>query len=673
MLRWSASGTRATTVIQACLSQRPGLRAFHTSRSQLSCSSMQPSTIDSGFVLQPNPLENPFAADPSFSRVLSWYLPPAVFQKLIPSLTAFGAEAISDETYSWISNAERQRPYVKQYNVWGQRYPVDRLVTSHGWKEVGKWGIRRGVVALGYEDQFGPYRRIVQHAHNYIYSASSAVYSCPVSMTSGAARLFQQQTQNLPGDHPFNKIYQKLVAREGSWISAQWMTERPGGSDVQNSETVAVFAPLETKTGEFGKVDEGDYLVSGFKWFSSATDCDIALMLAKTGSGKLSLFVAPTRRNVVGKDGKEVQVTNGIRIHRLKNKMGTKELPTAELELRNVRAHLVGPLDRGIPTIANLLNVTRTHNFITALSCWRRSMFIAKSFAQARSTINQPLWLFPMHLRLLAGIEVKHQGLLQLSFFTTALLSYIDNGYPQDVPANYAPLPKEGDEIKMILRTLTATTKAVACKIGTAQMFELLEAMGGVGYMDEPDEPEFNIARLMRDTAANMVWEGTSNVLSSEVVRHILKGKNLTTLSGWLDRSIASVQDEELKGALEKAWSILAAKLREGQNSLASVLADGRQIMFSLAWIISGMLLSLDAQRDGNRIAAELARRWVLDGEGGVGEYAFQNVVYSEPRRRLGGQSDRSNWDCRLVWGIDLPQDAALGYRAESSDLTAKL
>jgi alkylation response protein AidB-like acyl-CoA dehydrogenase len=624
-------------------------------------------------VLSPAPLENPYTSDPSFQRILSWYLPSPILARLSPLLTTFGSEAISPETDSLISNAERQQPYVKQYNVFGQRYPIDHLVTSHGWKALGKWGISRGVVALGYEDTFGPYRRIAQHAHNYIYSASSAVYSCPVSMTSGAARLFQQQCRDKPKGHVFHEIYAKLVAREGNWISAQWMTERPGGSDVRNSETVAVHAPLEGKEREVVGMGEGEWLVSGFKWFSSATDCDVALMLAKTESGKLSLFVAPTRRKVVGGDGKEVEVTNGIRIHRLKNKMGTKELPTAELELKDVRAHLVGEMDRGIPTIATLLNVTRTHNFITALSCWRRSMYIAKSFAKARTTIDQPLWLFPMHLRLLAGVEVKHQGLLQLGLFTTALLSFIDNGHPPNPPAGYPPIPKAGAEIKMVLRTLTATTKAVTCKIATAQMFELMEAMGGVGYMDEPDEPEFNIARLMRDTAANMVWEGTTNVLSSEVTRHILKGGHLELLSGWLTRSICMVQDEEMRSALIESWSKLNAILETGKQDLASILAEGRQVMFSISWIISGMLLAHDAQGDGHENAGEIARRWILDGEGGVGDYAFQDVVYSHARRRDISQKTRSGWDCRIVWDVELPTQAALGYREAATDLTAKL
>ena len=208
-------------------------------------------------------------------------------------------------------------------------------------------------------------------------------------------------------------------------------------------------------------------------------------LLAKTDSGQLSLFLAPTKRVVTLSDGTREKVTNGIRFHRLKTKMGTKELPTAELELTNVRAWRVGPADRGIATIATLLNVTRTHNFITALSCWRRGMAISKNFARVRTTIDQPLWTFPMHLRLLAGMEVRFQGLLQLAFFTTSLLNFADNGFPSPRERGYAPLPEPGEQTKVVQRALTAAGKAVICKVACTALQECQEAMGGVGYMDE--------------------------------------------------------------------------------------------------------------------------------------------------------------------------------------------
>ena len=109
-------------------------------------SPITPSTAQSGFVLSPAPLANPFTSDPPFQRVLSWYLPAATLEAVKPRLAKFGEESISEQVNEWISNAERTSPYVKQYNVWGQRNDPDRLVTSWGWKEAGKWGISNGYV-----------------------------------------------------------------------------------------------------------------------------------------------------------------------------------------------------------------------------------------------------------------------------------------------------------------------------------------------------------------------------------------------------------------------------------------------------------------------------------------------------------------------------------------------
>lgn len=482
-------------------------------------------------------------------------------------------------------------------------------------------------------------------------------------MTSGAARIVMRQLPGLPADHPFHEVFRNLVSREYPWVSSQWMTERPGGSDVRNSETVAVYSPLPQKSNRLGGIDEGDYLLSGFKWFSSATDCNMALILAKTESGQLSLFLAPTRKIVTGPDGKRHEVTNGVRIHRMKNKMGTKELPTAELELNDVRAWMIGPKDRGIATIALLLNVTRTHNFVTALSCWRRGMHIAKSFAKARMVLDQPLWTFPMHLRLLSGMEVKHRGALQLAFFTTSLLSFADYAFPESKAPGYIPLPEPGRHTEVLLRTLTATAKAIICKVSTLALQECQEAMGGVGYLDDPDDPEFNISRLLRDTAANMTWEGTTNVLASEVVRHVLNGDHLDIITTWMYRAIHDVKDNNLKNVLSAACSRLFTKLAAYKEAVGTALADGRQYMFTLGWLVSGLLLALDAQRDDDAVAAEVAKRWIVDGEGGVGEYAFPQVIrYEGPEIRT-SEAERRNWDCRIVWGVDLPRDAAMGYR----------
>jgi alkylation response protein AidB-like acyl-CoA dehydrogenase len=483
-------------------------------------------------------------------------------------------------------------------------------------------------------------------------------------MSSGAARLLTIQVakDELPPSHPFHYALQRVLSRgDDRWVSSQWMTERPGGSDVQNTETVATYSPLPSKSSKHGRIDEGDYLISGFKFFSSATDANIAFILAKTSSGVLSLFLAPLRRTIVDSAGQLKEVTNGVRIHRLKSKMGTKSLPTAELELTDCRAHLVGPLDRGIATVANLLNVSRSHNFITSASLWRRSMAIAKSFAKARTSIDQPLWLFPMHLRMLAGMEVQHRGLMHLNFFTTALISFTENRFPAEASA---PLPREGEGALIVLRALTATAKAVVCKVSLGGIQECQEAMGGVGYMDEPDEPEFNISRLYRDAAANVIWEGTTNVLASETVRHLLAKGNLEVVERWVRRVVGDVENGELRRALIASWEVLSQRIAAGKNDLTAILGEGREVMFSLAWVVSGMLLAHDAQRDGNIEAEEVARRWILHGEGGVGDFVLPDVVGAARDHARGSRLEhRAEWDCRLVWDVDLPKDGATGYR----------
>jgi len=136
------------------------------------------------------------------------------------------------------------------------------------------------------------------------------------------------------------------------------MTERTGGSDISQTETRAY---------PDGK---GTYTIKGFKWFSSATDSDITLLLAKTpGATKVSLFWARTKWD----DGR----LNGVRIIRLKDKFGTKQVPTAELELTGMQgAVLIGREGEGVKAISEVLNITRVHCAIGVVSSCKTAFAI---------------------------------------------------------------------------------------------------------------------------------------------------------------------------------------------------------------------------------------------------------------------------------------------------------
>lgn len=108
------------------------------------------STVDTGYRLQPSPLENPVTSDAYFQRVIHWYLGTELAKDILPQLTKFGDEAVSDPIHAWIANAEKEEPYVKQYDVWGRRYPYDKLVTAEGWKRLGAWGAKNGFVSASH-------------------------------------------------------------------------------------------------------------------------------------------------------------------------------------------------------------------------------------------------------------------------------------------------------------------------------------------------------------------------------------------------------------------------------------------------------------------------------------------------------------------------------------------
>jgi hypothetical protein len=176
------------------------------------------------------------------------------------------------------------------------------------------------------------------------------------------------------------------------------------------------------------------------------------------------------------------------------------------------------------------------------------------------------------------------------------------------------------------------------------------------------------VSRLWRDTASNSVWEGTTNVLASETVRHLTKGRNLDLFHKWISNAISQISDVAFKTNLQNVWLALRSKLEAGQDDkgLVGVLGVGRQIIFTLSWLVSGMLLSLDAQRDNDKVTREVARRWVLDGQGVPGEFAFTDLIYQRSalaQDRNLTDRERTEWDCRIVWGVDLPSNASTGYR----------
>ena len=404
-------------------------------------------------------------------------------------------------------------------------------------------------------------------------------------------------------------------------------TERPGGSEVKNTETHATLHPSTNDSTTTSATDGsplGPWLIHGFKWFSSATDADMTVLLAKTPSAdsqthdQISAFFAPTRYQP---PNSTTPVFNGIRPHRLKRKLGTRPLPTAELELVGLRSHMLGAPGQGVREIATVLNITRIHNAVAAMGGWGRGLAISRSFARVRHVGGRLLMEVPAHARDLAEEHVKYRAYMLLTYFVVGLLGVVEYAGRHGGEFRGFMGMESVREAEGLLRLLTPVLKAGAALAAISGLRWCMESLGGVGYL-ENDEPELNVARLFRDANVLAIWEGTTNVMAEDVVRVLGSGKEapglLGSFTGWSRRlrEDSRIRDDEKLSAVLDAVQFesveLSSKLRKG-SQVKEMLYSGRKIMDSIEFIVTSILLVEDAARNkSNPVASEIARRWIV-------------------------------------------------------------
>ncbi len=313
-------------------------------------------------------LENEFEKDFLLQAFLKARFSPEQYQSIQKDLMQFGAQATST-LLELAAQAEKEQPELVAFDPWGRRQ--DLIKVSEAWKELHAVSAREGLVALGFERKFGGLSRLYQFSKLYLFHSSSAFYSCPLAMADGAARVLEltiPKVSDQKSKKLFEEAFKHLTARtpEEFWTSGQWMTEKTGGSDVSRTSTVA-------------RKFEDHYKLSGVKWFSSATTSEMALGLARIegapeGSKGLSLFYIPMRKP----DGS----LNGIEILRLKDKLGTKALATAELKLEGTQAWRVSAEGEGVKAVSTMLNITRLYNAISSISQMSRILPLSISYSK---------------------------------------------------------------------------------------------------------------------------------------------------------------------------------------------------------------------------------------------------------------------------------------------------
>ncbi|KAF4784961.1 hypothetical protein HER10_EVM0001219 [Colletotrichum scovillei] len=590
---------------------------------------MKPSTSNTGFFQELPILPNQFFDDASFQRALRLFLPKDIIERVEVDIAQLGEDVLSDQIFSWITDSEKNKPYLKGSGRDSFGRPTSELVVGEGWRSLQDFGIKKGIVATGYDASLGSSARVVQFLRIHLWGSSASNVTCPSAMQDGAARLLQlhlsrdmEPTQR----KALENALQHLLSRDPAtaWTSGQWMTERTGGSDVSLTETVAqhisTSEPALANAAE--NIPLGPWSISGFKWFSSATDSAMTVLLARTQSG-ISAFFAPMRRHsptAVTMTGRPKGVAgtelNGVRIQRLKNKSGTQSLPTAELELDGMRGWLLGQEGRGINEISTILTLTRIHSAVGAVGYVGRGLAIARAYAKVRQVgagRGQRMLLAesPLHMQTLAEMTGEYHGLMLLTFFTAYILGLDEN--PQadrsGLSNTLAAITPDEKHIAPLLRILTPLCKAYVCKKSIPLLYSCMEALGGVGYMLNEETEYLNIARLYRDCCVLSIWEGTTDVLATDFLRALKHPKGGQESMDALDAFFAqnNAVGEPNGWRPIDSWTAVKSSLME--KSQADLVGDARHILWAVAEALVGVLLHEDYRRDESRAAFDVFSR----------------------------------------------------------------
>ncbi|ELT99005.1 hypothetical protein CAPTEDRAFT_179194 [Capitella teleta] len=533
------------------------------------------------FFQQAPSLGNQFTADVTLRNYLRRFLPHEIFSAVEPDLERFGKRVATD-IYQLGIDCEHNQPILKQFDAWGNR--VDEIVTCEAWKKQKEIAASEGLIATAYERKYQQWSRLLQVVKLYLYAPSSGLFSCPLAMTDGAAKSLEAINDPALNEH----AYGHLISRDpvSFWTSGQWMTERRGGSDVgRATETLAL------------PQDDGSYLLHGYKWFTSATDSEMALTLARVvdkdgqpteGSKGLSMFYLDVRNQ----DGS----LNNIQVQRMKDKLGTRQLPTAELLLDGVRAIRVSDEGRGVAAISNMLTITRLHNSVSAASGMRRITNLSKDFSKSRECFGKVIHNHPIHIRVLANMEMETRAATLLTLEMARLLGLADCGMIAEKQQN-------------IFRLLTPLAKLYTAKQAVAVASEGLESFGGAGYLEDTNLPVH-----LRDAQVLPIWEGTTNILSLDVLRALAKTKGAALKSFHEDvvqRVAMATENAQLRDSALSVQQASNEVLSFAANNAALLEFAAREFAYSLARIYMGMLLVEHAAwEDATPQDVFVARRW---------------------------------------------------------------
>jgi putative acyl-CoA dehydrogenase len=459
-----------------------------------------------------------------------------------PGLRQLGLLAGSEQAQENGRLANEHPPKLRTHDRYGHR--VDEVEFHPAWHELMATAIRHGLHATPWREQ-RPGAHVARAAGLYIWGQAEAGHLCPVSMTYAivpalrhAPDLAGQYEQLLAATHYDFGLRPPLT--KNGLLAGMSMTEKQGGSDVRANTTTAV--PL----------GDGSYRVTGHKWFTSAPMGDLFMVLAQAPGG-LSCFLLPR----VLPDG----ARNGMRLMRLKDKLGNRSNASAEVEYEDALAWLVGEEGRGVRTIIDMVNSTRLDCVLAAATGMRLGVIHAAHHAAHRSAFGAKLIDQPLMANVLADLAVESEA-------ATAVALRLAGATDRAV---------RGDQGEAAFRRLAlAATKYWVCKQAPAHAAEALECLGGNGYVEESGMP-----RLYREAPLVSIWEGSGNVAALDALRALTRQPE-TVEAFFAELDLAAGADRRLDDAITR----LRKDVADASESAARRIAEAMAVTLQAALLV---------------------------------------------------------------------------------------
>jgi putative acyl-CoA dehydrogenase len=439
--------------------------------------------------------------------------------------------------------ANEHPPVLRTHDRYGNR--IDEVEFHPAWHALMDTAVGHGLHAAPWADP-RPGAHVARAAKFYVWSQAEAGHGCPISMTYAVVPALRHAPELAGRFEPLlvTRAYDPgLRPPEGKrgLLSGMAMTEKQGGSDVRANTTRAEPAP---------GAGPGAHVLTGHKWFCSAPMSDMFLTLAQGPAG-LTCFLLP--RVLPGGE------RNGMRLQRLKDKLGNRSNASAEVEFDAALAWQVGEAGRGVATIIAMVSATRLDCVIGSAAGIRAATVAAVHHTSHRQAFGKELAAQPLMANVLADLTLESQA-------ATALAIRL---------AGAADRAARGDAGEAaLLRLALPAAKYWVCKRFPAHAVEALECLGGNGYVEESGLP-----RIYREAPLNSIWEGSGNVTSLDVLRALFR----------------------TEGAAEALLTELGAAAGT-DASLDTAVAGLKRDMAALAGATS-----LEAQHEARRLAGQIA------------------------------------------------------------------